>query len=35
VLESEVEQLKRELSRAKENEEGMKEKLNKFKEMLE
>ena len=35
VLESEVEQLKRELSRAKENEEEMKEKLNKFKEMLE
>ena len=35
VLESEVEQLKRELSRAKENEEAMKEKLNKFKEMLE
>ena len=34
-LESEVEQLKRELIRAKENEEGMKEKLNKFKEMLE
>ena len=34
-LESEVEQLKRELVRAKENEDGMKEKLNKFKEMLE
>jgi len=34
-LESEVEQLKRELIRAKENEEGMKNKLNKFKEMLE
>ena len=34
-LESEVEQLKRELIRAKENEDTMKEKLNKFKEMLE
>ena len=34
-LESEVEQLKRELIRAKESEEEMKEKLNKFKEMLE
>ena len=35
ILESEVEQLKREISRAKENEDTMKEKLNKFKEMLE